>query len=74
MSADDVQNVRLDRLEEAVTAIATAQAAADVRIAELAASIKTQTRTIEKGFSMLQKGAAGIVAAIVAGLGGSAII
>jgi len=71
---DPIQNHRLDRLEEAFTKMADAQAERDRQMSSLTGALEVQNQVLNNGFELMKKLALAIVGVLSAVIGGTQVM
>jgi len=75
MSAEDpLQNHRLDRLEEAFTKMAEAQAERDKQMSSLTGALEVQNQVLTSGFDLMKRLAAAIIGVLSVVIGGTQVM
>ena len=73
-SEDPLQNHRLDRLEEAFTKMAEAQAGRDMQMSSLTGALEVQNNVMKEGFELMKKLAAAIIGVLSVVIGGTQVM
>jgi len=73
-SEDPIQNHRLDRLEEAFTKMAEAQAERDMQMSSLTGALEVQNSVMKEGFELMKKLAAAIIGVLSVVIGGTQVM
>ena len=73
-SEDPLQNHRLDRLEEAFTKMAEAQAERDKQMSSLTGALEVQNSVMKEGFDLMKKLAAAIIGVLSVVIGGTQVM
>lgn len=71
---DPLQNHRLDKLEEAITKVAEAQATRDLQMAELTGALEVQNNVMKEGFNLMKKLAGAIIGVLSVVIGGTQVM
>lgn len=71
---DPLQNHRLDRLEEAFTKMADAQAERDRQMSSLTGALEVQNQVLTNGFDLMKKLAAAIIGVLSVVIGGTQVM
>lgn len=71
---DPLQNHRLDRLEEAFTKMADAQAERDRQMSSLTGALEVQNQVLNNGFELMKKLAAAIIGVLSVVIGGTQVM
>ena len=71
---DPIQNHRLDRLEEAFTKMADAQAERDRQMSSLTGALEVQNQVLNNGFELMKKLALAIIGVLSAVIGGTQVM
>lgn len=71
---DPLQNHRLDRLEEAFTKMADAQAERDRQMSSLTGALEVQNQVLTNGFELMKRLAAAIIGVLSVVIGGTQVM
>ena len=71
---DPLQNHRLDRLEEAFTKMAEAQAERDRQMSSLTGALEVQNQVLNNGFDLMKKLAGAIIGVLSVVIGGTQVM
>jgi hypothetical protein len=71
---DPLQNHRLDRLEEAFTKMADAQAERDRQMSSLTGALEVQNQVLTNGFDLMKRLAAAIIGVLSVVIGGTQVM
>ena len=71
---DPLQNHRLDRLEEAFTKMAEAQATRDLQMSSLTGALEVQNQVLNNGFDLMKKLAGAIIGVLSVVIGGTQVM